>query len=155
MTLRIIPTDEAYVREIAGWRYESPYDVYDVRSDEEAIKYMLDPVNRFYVIVDEEKLPVGFCSFGPDGQVPGGDYSKDALDIGMGVRPDLTGKGMGTEFVKAARAFAHTHFEPTRHRVTIAAFNKRARRVWEKEGFKRVQRFKSASDGRAFVVMTS
>ncbi len=38
---------------------------------------------------------VGFCSFGVDGRVPGGDYPDGPLDVGMGMRPDLTAAAWG------------------------------------------------------------
>jgi RimJ/RimL family protein N-acetyltransferase len=37
--------------------------------------------------------------------------------------------------------------------VTIAAFNKRARRVWEKNGFQQSQNFIRESDGMEFVIL--
>ena len=84
---------------------------------------------------DENGRLVGFCSFGEDGQVPGGDYSTDALDIGMGIHPDFTGQGLGSSFVLAVLDYAQRKFQPTTFRVTIAAFNQRARHVWGKNGF--------------------
>jgi ribosomal-protein-alanine N-acetyltransferase len=84
---------------------------------------------------------IGFCTFGQDARVPGGDYAASALDIGLGVRPDLTGKGHGTEIVTAVVDFAMRTFEPQRLRVTIAEWNTRAQRVWERNGFVPQSRF--------------
>jgi RimJ/RimL family protein N-acetyltransferase len=38
-------------------------------------------------------------------------------------------------------------------RVTIAVFNRRAIRVWEKNGFYQTQTFKRERDGTDFVIM--
>ena len=92
--------------------------------------------------------------FSPDGQVPGGDYRANALDIGMGLRPDLTGQGRGLMYVKAILDFAHRTFAPTAFRVTVAQFNKRALRVWEKAGFRAIQTFHSKHDGKTFVMLS-
>lgn len=64
---------------------------------------MLDPERRqsYYAALSKDEL-VGFFSFGAEAQVPGGDYDNaKALDIGLGMRPDLTGKSLGLGFVEA------------------------------------------------------
>ena len=53
------------------------------------------------------------CSFGIDAQVPGGDYSAQALDVGLGLRPDHTGQGLGVTFLGAILAFAQERYSPT------------------------------------------
>jgi RimJ/RimL family protein N-acetyltransferase len=85
--------------------------------------------------------------------VPGGDYSTPALDIGLGVRPDLTGRGLGFDYVNAVIDFAYRTYTPDRLRVTIAAFNARARRVWERAGFELIGKFQSEWTHIDFVIM--
>jgi [ribosomal protein S18]-alanine N-acetyltransferase len=143
-------------RTIACWRYETPYDVYDLKADdlESLLRYLSDPGNGFYSIMDRAGELRGFCSFGSDGQVRGGDYTQEALDIGMGIRPDLTGQGSGTEYAREVLAFAEAAFAPAMFRVTIAAFNTRALRVWQRLEFRPVQSFARNPDGAAFLVLT-
>lgn len=154
--------DEASAQAIAGWCYEPPYDVYNLQPDEdveETVAYLVDPQNAFFAIrgqvgdLEKETL-LAFCSFGTDAQVSGGDYSQDALDIGLGVRPDLTGQGHGLTFVAAVLDFARRRFNPAAFRVTIAEFNERARRVWQKAGFQPTQTFRREYDSRPFVILT-
>jgi ribosomal-protein-alanine N-acetyltransferase len=149
------PMDEANARAIPEWRYDEPYDIYNIAPDdvEKELRCFLDPQNAYYTITGEHGDLVGYCCFGPDGQVPGGDYRTAALDIGLGVRPDLTGQGRGLTYVNAVLDFARRTFPPTAFRVTIAEFNKRALRVWQKAGFRPVQTFQREKDGRAFVVL--
>lgn len=117
----------------------------------EAIAYFW--ANHFYAVWDEDAAElVAYVSFGPDGQVPGGDYSQPALDIGMGVRPDLTGQGLGDQFLTTAVSFARQTFSPSKLRVTIAVFNKRAQRLCQKAGFVEVDRFESENGGRPFLI---
>lgn len=85
---------------------------------------------------------MGFFSLGKDGQVPGSDYSIDALDVGMGLHPELTGQGYGFKFTKAVSEFARTK-TPYQLRVTIMAFNQRAQQVWGKLGFNVASTFTS------------
>lgn len=105
-------------------------------------------------MTNEQGELLAFCSFGSDGQVPGGDYGAEALDIGIGMRPDLTGQGQGFSYVQTILNFAKRTFNPPAFRVTIAEFNIRARRVWEKSDFKPQQRFQATHNTRFFVVLT-
>jgi ribosomal-protein-alanine N-acetyltransferase len=88
------PMDEASARLIPEWRYDAPYDIYNVAPGdvEKEMQLLLDPQNAYHTITDEHGDLVAYCCFGLDAQVPGGDYSAAALDIGLGVRPDLTGQ---------------------------------------------------------------
>ncbi len=148
--------DEASARAILEWRYDAPYDVYNEAFDsiEAGVEFLTDSRNRYYALVNECGEPVAFCCFGLDAQVPGGDYGAEALDVGLGVRPDLTGHGHGREFVNAVLGFAQQEFVFSAFRVTVAAFNERALRVWEKAGFRRQQTFAREPDGMSFVVLT-
>jgi [ribosomal protein S18]-alanine N-acetyltransferase len=147
--------DESNARTILGWKYEPPYNIYNLASPEpeDTLHYLLDPQNAFYGIYNEQSRLEAFCSFGADGQVSGGDYTTPALDIGLGVRPDLVGQGRGSEYVKAVIDFANSTYAPERLRVTIAAFNSRARKVWEKAGFQLTQKFKGGWENTDFVIL--
>ncbi len=146
--------NESNARAILSWRYEPPYDLYN-DSDQEVnlLQHILHPQNTFYSILDKNNELVAYCSFGQDGQVSGGDYRNQALDIGMGIRPDLTGRGKGSEYANAVLEFAKSLFQPKAFRVTIAAFNKRAIRVWQKLGFEHQQSFERETDGMQFIVL--
>ncbi len=110
MILSFSPLTKSAAREIVTWRYEPPYDIYNLDNSEETINYLLDEQYHIQAMRDENNSLVGFCSFGVDGQVPGGDYSADALDIGMGIRPDLTGQGRGGNIVASVLDFAQRKF---------------------------------------------
>lgn len=172
MRLRFELMDEAAARAIHGWRYEPPYDVYSL-ADEPLLgllRAFLDPRNAYYAILDEEGGLVAYCCFGPDAQVPGGDYGPPAVDVGLGLRPDLTGQGQGLEYVRAVLDFAQRApagsaagalrtavpggaADLPAFRVTVAAFNRRAQRVWKRAGFGILQRFERAGDRLPFVVL--
>lgn len=146
--------DEDNARAILSWRYEPPYDFYN-NSEEDArlLQHLLHPQNILYCILAENSELVAYCSFGQDGQVTNGNYRGEALDIGMGIRPDLTGRRKGVEYANAVLEFAESLFKPKAFRVTIAAFNKRALRVWQKLEFEHQQSFERESDGMQFIVL--
>ena len=147
--------DRASALEIIQWRYPPPYDIYNLAEGKDTLAYALDPKNNLYALRDEDAQLVGFCSFGKDGQVPGGNYSQGALDIGLGIRPDLTGQGQGVEYAGCVLEYARQRFMPVRFRVTIAAFNQRAQKVWARLGFQPVQNFLHLESNSEFVVMVS
>ncbi|KAA3661894.1 MAG: N-acetyltransferase [Chloroflexi bacterium] len=144
---------------LLNWHYPRPYHIYNMASDDPAdaaatIAYLLNPAHQFYEMTLPKEGVVGFCSFGEDGQVPGGDYSQPALDIGMGIHPNLTGKGLGAIFVQAVIQFGMEMFRPTLLRVTIATFNERAQRVWQQNGFQPGQAFVHEGTKRPFIIFT-
>jgi GNAT superfamily N-acetyltransferase len=107
---------------------------------EEEVEYFLGADVHCQMLVEEGKV-VGYCTFGRDARVPGGDYSAEAVDIGLGVEPSRTGSGDGRRFVAAVVDRAKEMFSPELLRVTIAAGNQRALRVWSNAGFGEVTRF--------------
>jgi [ribosomal protein S18]-alanine N-acetyltransferase len=155
MSLIFIPMDEANACTLISWRYDPPYDIYNIpASTVEEVSFLTDPHNAYYSMHNEDGILEAFCCFGADAQVPGGNYTADALDVGWGVRPDLTGQGRGLAYVTAILAFARQTFAPVRFRTTVAAFNTRSRRVCEKAGFEQVQVFSASTDNRPFVILT-
>lgn len=149
------PMDETAASAIVQWKYEPPYEVYNfsLEDREDFIRYLVEPENALYGMFAEDGDLIGFCGFGKDGQVPGGDYTSEALDIGMGIRPDLTGQGKGSEYVEAVLDFGRRAFQSAKLRVTIAEFNLRARRVWEKAGFQTMETFYREGKEQQFVIL--
>jgi RimJ/RimL family protein N-acetyltransferase len=125
VNLRIEPATSDSLAEVATWRYEPPYDFYD--DDGKPVK---DP-ERFYAARDESGALVGSYYFERRG---------DSLFYGLGLRPDLTGRGLGLEFVEAGIAFATERFGGGRLVLDVAEFNERAIRVYERAGFRRTGR---------------
>jgi RimJ/RimL family protein N-acetyltransferase len=133
MRMRIEPMTPAYAAEVATWRYPPPYDVYDMTGADPA--FLARPESGFWALTGDGGELIGFRSFGPDGRVPGYDYDESALDTGGGLRPDLTGRGLGARAITAGLEFGQREFGPTAFRMTIAAFNVRAQRVVLRFGF--------------------
>jgi len=136
---------------IATWRYPEPYGVYSLTGVDPA--FFLDPANGYVALVDEAGSLIGYRCFGPDGRVPGYDYDDGALDTGGGLRPDLTGAGLGAEAIATGLAYGWESFANAAFRVTVASFNTRARRVVESLGFRSVARFRASTTGAEYDVL--
>jgi [ribosomal protein S18]-alanine N-acetyltransferase len=148
--MRIVPMTPAYAADIVRWRYPAPYDCYDMTGASPA--FIASPASGFFALVGQDEL-IGFRSFGVDGQVPGGDYDDSALDTGGGLRPDLTGRGLGRQAIATGLEFGRLEFAPPAFRVTVASFNERALRVVRSLGFRDVSSFHALTDGRSFEIL--
>jgi len=128
---------------IAGWHYEGPYTFYDWTQDADDLAELLNPRSweeKYYAVLDEQGELAGFFSFTKEGE---------AVEIGLGLRPDLTGKGkgIGLEFVKAGLEFARNKYTASAFRLRVATFNRRAIRVYEKAGFRPLHVFMHETNG--------
>jgi len=117
--------------EIAAWRYDGVYAFYDTEHVLVLGAVFLRPLlrligARFYAVDTAGDRCVGIFSFYKQGT---------ALTIGLGLRPSLTGQGLGDAFLRAGMAFGAQIFEPSTFRLTVATFNRRAIRVYERAGF--------------------
>ena len=150
------PIDETTARAVLAWHYPPPYEVYNEEPErvERVVQEILRPDYHYYRMAAGGDALVAYCCFGPDARVAGGNYDGEALDIGLMVRPDLNGQGRGQQFAAAVLALAQRTFPQRVWRVTIAEFNRRAQRVWQKVGFRHIQTFARRGDALVFGVWT-
>lgn len=133
-------------REIADkWKYPPPYDFYDMTADPEDYDEFVTPQSWPEVFL---QVRVGDELFG---FLSGQSLAEDGdMEIGLGVRPDLTGKGLGRAFMEANMALLQGNFPGKRIRLSVAAFNVRAIRTYEGVGFHRSRSFKQSTNGGSF-----
>jgi [ribosomal protein S18]-alanine N-acetyltransferase len=148
--VRIVPLTAAFAADIVTWRYPEPYGCYDMTGADPA--FLADPGSGFFALVEDGGL-IGFRSFGDDGQVPGWPYDASALDTGGGLRPELTGRGLGRAAIRTGLEFGRERFAPPAFRVTIASFNLRAQRVVAALNFRSAGRFAATGTGRSYEVL--
>jgi ribosomal-protein-alanine N-acetyltransferase len=113
----------------------------------------VQPRLHYHSVYDERGDLVGYFCFGEDARVAAGRrtgvYEREAaLDVGLGMRPDLTGRGLGEEFLHASLRLARETYSPQAFRLTVATFNRRAIRVYEKAGFRAVEKFGAPTPGK-------
>lgn len=159
MELNIKPMNCDEAKQISKWVYKEQYSIYSMDGSEECINELLN--GWYFSASDTKNALVGYYCFGEAAQVPAGNQfevyaSKDFIDIGLGIKPDLCGHGFGADFLTNGLEFAKKKLSVNGFRLTVAAFNKRAIKVYEKAGFKKVNSFYRISDAgkTEFWVMT-
>jgi RimJ/RimL family protein N-acetyltransferase len=124
---------EEHANEVAGWRYEPPYDFYDLASDPADEAAMRDPARAGLcrAVFGESDRLEAFWYF---------DWHGDVVEVGVGLRPDLTGRQLGESFLRAQLEYASHNWQPESFRLFVAAWNERAIRLYERLGFREVAR---------------
>jgi ribosomal-protein-alanine N-acetyltransferase len=133
---------QAEAEAIARWGYPEPYSFYDWSADPSDVAELLDPAARgdaYYAVRDESEELAGYFSFKP--------RDSDVLEIGLGLHPDRTGRGLGLTFVEAGLDYAERRFAPTAFVLAVATFNRRAITVYERAGFVAERVYMHATNG--------
>ena len=125
---------------VSRWRYPPPYGSYNLGLIPLVTTWLLQQilglagVTIYYAVVGDGGGLVGiFSYFAHDGTV----------EVGLAMRPDLTGQGGGLAFMRAGLAYAEREFAPARFRLTVATSNRRAITVYERAGFRPVRTYTS------------
>ncbi|MBN1878324.1 MAG: GNAT family N-acetyltransferase [Anaerolineae bacterium] len=130
MQFRFNLMNEYNAHTIANWHYEGIYAFYDMDQDIEDKEELLDPhswADTYYAVVNEHDELVGFFYF---------EQENEKVIVGLGMKPEYTGQGLGQAFVQAGLEFARRKFKPAKFCLSVATFNQRAISVYEKVGFK-------------------
>jgi [ribosomal protein S18]-alanine N-acetyltransferase len=126
---------------VASWHYPDPFSFYDWTADENDLAELLEPGLRgeaYFAVDDDEGSLIGYFSFKPEGKT---------LVIGLGLRPDLTGRGLGGSFLVAGLEYGRERFGPDEFSLAVATFNGRAIKVYERAGFRPVRVYTHETNG--------
>ncbi len=126
------------------WHYEGVYAFYDIEADEDDLVEFLDAEQRgesVFAITSDSDL-IGFVSVART--------EAETVDIGLGMRPDLTGNGGGRAFLSSILDFIDATYAPRRITLAVAAFNERAIRLYEACGFKQTGSFQQPTNGSVY-----
>ncbi len=124
---------------ICTWRYEPPVDIYNTENSAEARASFMDGLH-FSIREQSDGPLVGYVAFGPAAALAHPDfvhiYDNEAYtDIALGLAPDQRGQGLGTKIFTRAMEMAAEFFPGDGFRVTVAADNVPALRIYRKMGF--------------------
>lgn len=142
MTYKYSVLTQEQAEDIAfSWHYDGEYSFYDMEADKEDLDEFLNPEKRgdsTFAVKKESEL-VGFFSINK--------VAERNWEIGLGMRPDLTGKGNGIEFLRAGVNFMQSEFDSEKITLSVANFNQRAIKLYRKFGFKDVETFMQDTNG--------
>ncbi|WP_066496833.1 GNAT family N-acetyltransferase [Abyssisolibacter fermentans] len=141
-----VTMNSEYANEIAyDWKYEGIYSFYDMTADEEDLRDFLNEENwdGYFAVLNDKSELVGYYSY---------YFENEIMWIGFGLKPELTGKRYGCEFVNAGINFGTNKFDYKKSYImlAVATFNKRAIQAYEKIGFKSVEKYMQNTNGSEF-----
>ena len=121
------------VKDMLTWKYEGIYSFFDNDFSEGKINYVKSfPMDdNVYAIYNNKNQLVGYCAF----------YLKDKVSFSIQMRPSLTSKGMGKEFLQAILDFAKEKYNLKNIELSVLKFNERAIRLYKSLGFKVTDEF--------------
>ncbi len=130
--------------QISRWTYPDPYSIYDMPGTDECRAELL--AGNYFMAQDENGVLLGYYCIGEAAIVPAGKafgvYDDSSLtDFGLGMNPALCGHGYGAEFVRSGLAFAQEKVGVKGFRLTVASFNLRAVKTYERNGFRTFDSF--------------
>ncbi|WP_409250852.1 GNAT family N-acetyltransferase [Bacillus sp. SCS-153A] len=140
---KFLPMTDETAKEIAyHWNYEGEYSFYNMTEDQEDLEEFLHPARSGYYTVEKNGEIIGYYCFQ--------NSESGSVEIGLGMKPTLTGKGRGLEFVLEGMKFAFANYQPRKLSLSVATFNKRAIGVYEKAGFSPVKTFMQDTNGSTY-----
>lgn len=124
--LKLIYLNNEILEEITLWKYEKPYDIYNLQQNE----YLKDSgtwgVEQFVLEENNNIIAYVSCQM----------IDKD-MWVGWSLRPELCGKGIGKDFVKKCidELINIKNYKYNYIFLKVASWNARAIKVYEKLGF--------------------
>ena len=123
------------------WRYSDDYSFYNIDADLEDYEEFIDIKKRgdsYYQVLLDGDL-VGFLSYTVNDVI---------ADIGIGLKPELTGQGLGSSYLQACMEFLILkHKDIKEITLSVASFNERAIKLYEKLGFTKTKSFNQPTNG--------
>lgn len=149
MELNIKQMNYEEANQISKWVYKEPYSIYSMDESDNCINELLN--GYYFSVSDRENNLIGYYCLGESAQVPIGKQfgvydTTEIADVGLGIKPNLCGKGLGLNFFNSGLEFARSKLLAKGFRLTVATFNQRAIKIYQRAGFKKVNSFERISE---------
>jgi ribosomal-protein-alanine N-acetyltransferase len=139
MQYRFVAMQEEYAQEIVrDWHYRGIYSFYDMAADAEDLRIFVNKSyweNTTFAVLNLHEELIGWASF---------FIEEQDMWLSLGLKPELTGQGLGEKFVSECLVFARSHYKLNKQaiKLEVALFNKRAIKVYQRAGFAELRRVK-------------
>ena len=94
-----------------------------------------EPDEGYWAVVDGHDTLLGFCCVGAAARVPGAPQDDYVIDVAIGIRPQLAGRGWSSELGRAAVRYASSVALDRRLRTTVPEWNEVGRYAARQAGF--------------------
>lgn len=143
MEVRVTTFTPAHSAQVATWRYEGPWAVYDPGEGDE-----ITAAKGYHAIVARGTAQlVGYVCIGQEARVPGLAEDPAAADVGVGIDPALVGRGLGRSIVAPALSWVEEAVAQPALRAVVQAWNLRSLALCARLGFTRVGHHRVAQRG--------
>ncbi|NMO97895.1 GNAT family N-acetyltransferase [Paenibacillus lemnae] len=121
-----------HAADICSWRYPEPYNIYGWLPWEQMVQLGVEfgdthiREQQYISIVDERDRLWGFAQLFP---------MENVIRLGLGMRPDWCGHGMGKRFMTAIMEEALRRYPDQTIDLEVLSWNERAIRTYRKVGF--------------------
>ena len=141
----------ADTEDISSWHYGGPWRIYDSSPDG-----TITAESGYQAVADSAiGALVGYICLGAEARVPGLGAEPGILDVGAGMRPDLVGSRIGTEFGAIVLGHIAALAGEARLRAVVQSWNERSLRLCAGLGFHAVGSHTCVQDGQevSYVVL--
>lgn len=128
------------------WKYPGVYGFYNMASDPEDYEEIVTPSlrkNNYFQVMKDRALFGYFV-------VEKAADDEDMVDLGLGIKPELTGNGMGQIFLLEILDYIRKNYSVKIVRLGVASFNERAKKVYEKAGFVQTKIYDQPTNGSVY-----
>jgi [ribosomal protein S18]-alanine N-acetyltransferase len=132
VSLTVRPLQRRDAETVASWRYDGPWSVYDPHPGDDPLSAAVG----YDAVVDDAGALVGFVCTGQEARVPGLAGKDGVIDIGVGMRPDLVGQGLGRTFGAVVLDHVRARCGDLPLRAVIQSWNERSLRLAKGLGFR-------------------
>ena len=134
-TLLCAAIEPTAMMQLQTWRYDGVMARYTFSSDPFEQQWVCRPKSGYWQVRNSTNDLVGFAVIGSSAQTAGIAYPLEAVDLLVGLRPDLIGQKQGYSLVRDVVAHAQAIQPNKRLRVSIPSWHLAALAVWQRAGF--------------------